>query len=210
MGLGGAVRARLGKLEVPASNLYRSFFINLDDLAVLVHSLFPDASRILEVGCGDGMFANRLDGLYPKASYVGLDVAPEPGRLFGGDRDRFSFHSMSTDDYRKTGPDLFDLALLVDVMHHVPDAARDQLFTDLRAMTAVGGHYVLKDWVPSRTPGHYAAFAADRFVSGTRIWFLSADQTKQRLGGLFPGDTLVADARIPPRRNNLMLAYRRQ
>ncbi len=209
MGVGSAVRRRLGKLEVPASNLYRSFFINLDDLGLLVHSLFPDATRILEVGCGDGMFANRLAWMYPKATYVGLDVAPGPGRLFTGEPDRASFHSMYTGDYRKTGPDRFDLALLVDVMHHVPDAQRDDLLADLRAMTAPSGHYVLKDWAASRTPGHYAAFAADRLVSGTPIWFMSAEQMKRRLNGLFPGDTLVAEARIPPRRNNLLLAYRR-
>jgi SAM-dependent methyltransferase len=210
MGIGAAVRHRLGKFEVPAANAYRSFSINLDDLAVLVASLFPGARRILEVGCGDGMFASRLEGRFPRATYVGLDIAADPGRLFAGDRERFSFHSLHTRDYLQKDPEPFDLVLLVDVMHHVPDAERDELFADLRAMTAPGGHYVIKDWTPSRAPVHYVVFAADRFISGGPVSFLSADDIKLRLGALFPDDALAAEARVPPRRNNLMLAYRRR
>lgn len=209
MGIGVAVRKRLGKFEIPAATVYRSFFINLDDLAVLLASMFPGAGRILEVGCGDGLFASRLERQYPRATYVGLDIAADPGRLFAGNRDCFSFHSVPSRDYRQTAPEPFDLVLLVDVVHHVPDTERDELFADLRAMTAPGGHYVIKDWTPSRAPGHYAAFAADRFISGTPVWFLSADDIKLRLARLFPDDALAAEARVPPRRNNLMLAYRR-
>jgi 2-polyprenyl-6-hydroxyphenyl methylase/3-demethylubiquinone-9 3-methyltransferase len=205
--VGPAIRARLGRWEIPAADLYRSFFVNLDDCATLVASLFP-VRRILEVGCGDGSFAQRLLERYPDARYEGIDIAPEPGRLFRGDYDRASFRSMSTGELRARGGALFDLVVLVDVVHHVPPGEREQLFRDVQALTAPGGHYVVKEWEPTRTVGHIAAWVADRYVTGDRIEHLPPEELKQLLG-LWLGDEVVVEARVPPRRNNYLVGYRR-
>ena len=93
MGVGETVRRRLGRLEGPAAEAYRSVFINLDDLAETLASLGP-AERILEIGCGDGSVADRLCSVFPQADYLGIDVAAEPGRRFTGDRSRAQFRSM--------------------------------------------------------------------------------------------------------------------
>ena len=53
MEIGQSVRARLGRWETPAAELYRSVFINLDDLAATTGRLVPSASWILEIGCGE-------------------------------------------------------------------------------------------------------------------------------------------------------------
>lgn len=205
--LGPAIRTRLGRWEIPAADAYRSLFINLDDCATLVSSAVP-ARRILEVGCGDGSFGQRVLDRYPDASYVGIDVAPEPGRLFRGDRSRAEFHSVSSDEFLASSPGTFDLVVVVDVLHHVPDSLRDGLLRDVRALTSPGGHYVVKEWEPTRTPGHWAAWAADRFITGDRIQHLSVTDLKLRLAELL-GDPLVLEARVPPRRNNYLLGYRR-
>lgn len=205
--LGPAIRTRLGRWEVPAADAYRSFFINLDDCAQLVSSVFP-GRRILEVGCGDGSFSQRILARYPDAEYVGIDVAAQPGRLFRGDLACVEFHSTTSSEFRSSEPDPFDLVLLVDVLHHVPRDEREGLLRDVQAMTASGGHYIIKEWEPSRTFGHWAAWTADRFITGDRIQHISLATLRRDLANWF-GDPLVVEARIPPRRNNYLLGYRR-
>jgi len=205
--IGPAVRTRLGRWEIPAADAYRSLFINLEDCATLLASLWP-AHRILEIGCGDGSFGERLLAKYPEADYVGIDIAPSPGRLFRGDATRARFLSTSSRDFLATSPGQFDLVVLVDVVHHVPDDLREPLFQDVGNLTAAGGHYVVKDWEPTRTVGHLAAYGADRFITGDRIAHLPVAVMKDKLANWL-GDDLVVEARVPPRRNNYLIGYRR-
>ena len=53
----------------------------------------------MEIGCGEGTLAQRLCAAFPDATYVGIDVAEQPGRLFRGDRDRAEFHCLPSGEY---------------------------------------------------------------------------------------------------------------
>lgn len=206
--IGPAVRARLGKWEIPAADAYRSVFINLEDCATLLHSLWPDTTRILEVGCGDGSFAERLLAKFPEATYTGVDIAESPGGLFRGDTSRATFESISSSDFLARSPETYDLVVVVDVLHHVPPALREQVLRDMRALTAPGGHYVIKDWDPTRTLGHYAAYGADRYITGDEIQHVPLVEMKSMVDTCL-GDPLYIESRVPPRRNNYLLGYTR-
>ncbi|GAA4544540.1 class I SAM-dependent methyltransferase [Pseudonocardia xishanensis] len=205
--IGPAIRTRLGRYEIPAADAYRSLFINLADCAEVLASVFP-AKRILEVGCGDGSFAQRLLERYQDAEYVGIDVSDQPGRLFRGDSARASFLSIDSSSFRATDPGTFDLVVVVDVIHHVPHHLRESLLRDVRDLTTPGGHYAIKEWEPKPGPAHFACWAADRFITGDRISHVPSAAMRDRLEGLF-GDELVLEARIPPHRHNYLLGYRR-
>jgi 2-polyprenyl-3-methyl-5-hydroxy-6-metoxy-1,4-benzoquinol methylase len=201
--LGPAVRTRLGRWEIPAADAYRSLFLNHADCAAVLASAFP-ATRILEVGCGDGSVAQRLLERYPDASYTGIDVSAEPGRLFRGDAARARFQSIDSTSYLATEPEPFDLVVVVDVLHHVPSPLRPAVLADVRALTAPGGHYAVKEWDPLRGTVHAVAYLADRFLTGDRISHLTPAELREQLG-----DELVLEARIPPHRHNYLLGYRR-
>lgn len=205
--IGPAVRQRLGRWEIPAADTYRSFFINLEDCAELVSSLWP-AKRIAEIGCGDGSFGERLLDRYRDAEYVGIDISPEPGRLFRGDASRATFRSIDSSAFRAEEPEPFDLVLVVDVIHHVPTSMREGLLRDVAALTRTGGHYAVKDWEPTRTFGHFAAWAADRFITGDDIEHIPSARLQAEMSGWL-GDRLVVEARVPPRRNNYLIGYQR-
>jgi 2-polyprenyl-3-methyl-5-hydroxy-6-metoxy-1,4-benzoquinol methylase len=207
--LGAAVRKRLGAFERPAALALRRGFLDLRALSALLHDRWP-ARRILEVGCGDGTFASELLRRYADADYVGIDIGPEPGRLFDGDRDRARFSSVSTGALLAEGGEAFDLVLLVDVLHHVPVPGRAALVDDLRRLTRPGGHYVVKDWEPRPRTATAVAYFMDRVVSGTEVAFPTATEIRAVVAA-GPGvdDRLVLETRVPPRRNNVLLAYER-
>ena len=208
MSIGRAVRTRLGRFEVPVSDLYRSRFINLDACARLL-AANTRAESILEVGCGDGQMAERLLARFAAATYVGIDVAPEVGRLYRGDPARATFMSIDSRSFLGATSDRYDLVLLVDVLHHVPKPARVDILEDVRELTAPGGHYVLKDWVRSRSAVHLAAWASDRLLTGDRVAYFDEDELRGLVPALFPSDRELLRAEVAPRRNNVLLVYER-
>jgi 2-polyprenyl-3-methyl-5-hydroxy-6-metoxy-1,4-benzoquinol methylase len=188
--------------------MYRSRFISVDDLGRTIASI-TQAKRVLEIGCGDGAVAEVLCREFPAASYLGIDVAPAPGRLFGGDRSRATFRSLRSADLLAEAPEPFDLVVIVDVVHHVAESERKALLQDAAAMAAPGGMVVVKEWERGSGLAHMAAYTADRYVSGDKtVRFLSGTELRQLIEAGLPGFGVVCEARIPPRRNNLLLALR--
>jgi 2-polyprenyl-3-methyl-5-hydroxy-6-metoxy-1,4-benzoquinol methylase len=208
MSIGRAVRTRLGRFEAPVSDFYRSRFIDLDACARLLGETVGGSS-ILEVGCGDGQMAEKILDRFPGSTYAGIDVAPEVGRLFRGDSTRARFQSIDSRSFLGTTPERYDLVLLVDVLHHVPRAARDDVLDDVRELTAPGGHYVLKDWIRSRSVAHLAAWASDRLLTGDRVQYFDDEELRGLVPARFPDDPEMLASEIGPRKNNLLLVYRR-
>jgi len=208
MGVGTAVRHRLGWFEIPAANAYRAVFINLRVLAERVATVVP-AKRILEVGCGDGSLATQLTRVYPEAEYLGIDIAPTAGRLFRGARDRAQFNTMSVQDLAAQRPDPFDLVLLVDVVHHVPVGHRDEVLRHSADLVRPGGFLMVKEFARNTSPYYWLTYAADRYVTGDKsVSFLTLPEARALVDSLddFHG---VAVSRIPPAHNNVLFALRR-
>jgi SAM-dependent methyltransferase len=100
------------------------------------------AERVLEVGCGTGMCTRVAPG-----PYVGIDTSLAYLR-FAGRRargGRASFAAMSADALAFR-PDAFDKALIVNVLHHLPDAVVGTLLSDLRRL--VRGPVVIVELAP--------------------------------------------------------------
>jgi len=210
MGLGYAVRSRLGKYEPAVSEAYRSAFINLDDVATTVASLAPHATRIAEIGCGDGSMADAMLSRMPSVDYVGIDVADNPGRLFAGDRSRVRFVSEPSSALVAREAGTFDVVLLVDVVHHVADKDRVAVLSDAAALVRPGGLLIFKDWERGRGAAHLLAYTSDRYVSGDRtVRFMPLDELRELAAKAAPGFELAVECRVPPRRNNVLLALRR-
>jgi 2-polyprenyl-6-hydroxyphenyl methylase/3-demethylubiquinone-9 3-methyltransferase len=209
VGIGTAVRHRLGRWEIPAAEAYRNRFINLDDLATTLASL-TSAKRILEIGCGDGAFGQRLCQVFPDAEYLGIDISPVAGRLYRGDPARAQFRSMLSSDLVAEGPPPFDLVAIVDVVHHVPEPLRVPILGDAVALLAPGGMIAVKDWERGTGLAHLAAFTADRYVTGDKnVRFPSREELRATVDAGLPGFEVVCETRIPPRRNNVLYAMRR-
>ncbi|MFY1694053.1 MULTISPECIES: class I SAM-dependent methyltransferase [unclassified Solwaraspora] len=209
MGIGTFVRHRLGRLEIPAAELYRRFFIDLDHLGGRVAALHP-AKRILEVGCGDGALAQRLTTVFPTAEYLGIDPAATAGRLYRGDPARAEFRRQDIAMLAAGQPDPFDLVVIVDVLHHIPATARPAVLRHAAALTAAGGLLLVKEWARDRPVAGRLAYWADRYVTGDRdVEFMTEAQLATLLGGTLPEFTRTTLAPIPPWRENVLVALER-
>jgi 2-polyprenyl-3-methyl-5-hydroxy-6-metoxy-1,4-benzoquinol methylase len=209
MGIGTAVRHRLGRWEVPAAEFYRARFIDLDDLAAKVGRLVAP-KRILEIGCGDGAFAERLTATYPDAEYTGIDIASTAGRLYNGDPERAVFRSMFSSDLIAEDPAPFDLVVIVDVVHHIPVDLRPAVLRDAAQLTAPDGVLMVKDWERGRGLWHYMAFFADRLVTGDKnVRFPTQDELRTLLATALPEFVVQETDRIKPRHNNILYAMAR-
>lgn len=212
MPVGSAVRRVLGRFEPVAIEWYRNAFIDLDCLAATVGSVAPRARRILEIGCGDGAMAAALRRVLPDAELLGLDPGtPEPGRMFTGDRTGVVFRSITSAALIDERMEPFDLVVLCDVLHHVAETERAAVLADAAALTAPGGTVAVKEWEHRGGVGTALAYGADRWVSGdAAVRFMPRPELDALLARTMPGWETTCEARIPPRRANLLLTLRRR
>jgi len=130
--------------------------------------------------------------------------------MFGGDRRLVTFETSSTSDLIARAETPFDLVSLVDVLHHVADNQRQKVLEDAASLTAPGGTLIVKEWELRDGLANRAAFTADRYVSGdTTVRFMPRDETQALVDNALRGWQRICEARIPPRRANLFLAYRK-
>lgn len=126
-------------------------------LARAVGRVLPSTGTVLDVGCGDGLVAARLAAQRPGLSIVGIDVAARPTchvpmALYDG---------MSI----PAADGAVDVALVVDVLHHVPTleatfaeavrVSRGSVIVKDHVCNGRLGRWVLRfmDWVGNRPHG---------------------------------------------------------
>jgi SAM-dependent methyltransferase len=209
VGIGTAIRHRMGRWEIPAAELYRSCFINLDAFADQLSRLAMP-QRILEVGCGDGALAQRLVGTYPEAEYLGIDVAASAGRLYRGEPSRAVFRTITSAQLRAENPQPFDMVIMVDVLHHIPPALRAGVLADVAALTAPAGCFVVKEWASDRPFFGKLGYWADHYVTGDKdVDFMTRDQLRALLAQKLPDFEVVASSTVRPWRENVLLLLTR-
>lgn len=208
MPLGSFVRGLFGRHEAAISELYRNLFFDADEFVHTVKRWVPTATNILEVGCGEGAITQRLAKAYSNSSIVGIDITSRLGRLYGGRTDSVRFLETTVQDLAAMHPGHFDLIVLADVLHHVPDAIRQQLLDSIRLLMAPGGNFIFKEWERTRTPIYWLCYLSDRWLTGDRIRYMRRDELRQRISISFGRHAAVSEERIRPWQNNLATLVR--
>jgi 2-polyprenyl-3-methyl-5-hydroxy-6-metoxy-1,4-benzoquinol methylase len=145
------------------------FSILRPKLLSVMDLLLTDEGRILDVGCGFGLFAAYFGQTQPRRRIVGVDpsvrriaLATEVARSLG-----LRDHAFVVGDVRTAplqGP--FDAVYVLDVMHHLPRNDQEQVLERLRSLLAPGGMLLIKDITTEPRFGLFFTEALDRLMVG--------------------------------------------
>jgi 2-polyprenyl-3-methyl-5-hydroxy-6-metoxy-1,4-benzoquinol methylase len=105
----------------------------------------PARGRLLEVGCGHGLFANACALLRPELQLLGIDPAPDKIRAAAasvGARGNVRFREGRLETLGEGG---FDCVAVLDVLYLVPRAEWPAFLARCRDALAPGGRLLLKD-----------------------------------------------------------------
>ncbi|MBV8345685.1 MAG: class I SAM-dependent methyltransferase [Candidatus Eremiobacteraeota bacterium] len=197
MGVGGVARAFLGKHFHTVAKLYRAAFVDLVAVASIVSESIPEGATVLDVGGGDGAPLNYLLALRPDLRIVMIDIAPSVG---GALDDRYASRvqrlpETPVETYRGTHP---DAALIMDVVHHVPEAQRDHFFGELAALARL--HGLRRIIVKEVGTGHIRSvlgLLADRYISGDKnVRLVPVEALAARLRDALGNGWTVAETRL--------------
>lgn len=146
-------------------SILRSKLLSVMDL------LLPDAGRILDVGCGFGLFAAYFGQMQPRRRIVGVD--PNERRIgiarHVANRAGLRDHQFAVGDVRDAqvrGP--FDAAYVLDVMHHLPAGDQRPVLERLRDLLVPGGVLLVKDITTEPRFGLLFTEVLDRLMVGWR------------------------------------------
>jgi 2-polyprenyl-6-hydroxyphenyl methylase/3-demethylubiquinone-9 3-methyltransferase len=208
MKVGPFIRKLFGPYERQISEAYRSIYLDINSFVELIGQWKPKATKILEVGCGEGAVTERLNAAYPGAEITAIDITPRIGRLYRGLLDDVRFIQCSVQDVAKREPGQYDLVVLSDVLHHVPLEFRQGLLDAIRTALAPQGTFVFKDWQRNHAPIHWLCYASDRWLTGDRVSYMTRDEMRERLALSFGALALLGEARVGPWWNNIALLVR--
>jgi ubiquinone/menaquinone biosynthesis C-methylase UbiE len=147
------------------------FSILRPKLLSVMDLLLPDEGRILDVGCGFGLFAAYFGQTHPRRSIVGVDpnarrIAMAKNVVKDLGPERFDFR---VGDVRSTPlAEPFAAAYILDVMHHIPEEDQRPVLARLRGVLAPGGVLVMKDITTEPRSGLLFTKALDRLMVGMK------------------------------------------
>lgn len=147
---GTGAMGRIVRALPPVESAYAAirFMIMRSKLLSVMDLLLPAEGRILDMGCGFGLFAAYFAQTQPGRRITGVDtnakrIDTARRLLHSLGQDQHEFIAGDARDAQVEGP--FDAIYVLDVMHHVPKADQEQLLARLHSLLAPGGVLVLKD-----------------------------------------------------------------
>ncbi|MGD0677860.1 MAG: class I SAM-dependent methyltransferase [Polyangiaceae bacterium] len=144
-------------------SILRSKILSVMDL------LLTDEGRILDVGCGFGLFAAYFGQTHPRRRIVGVDPNARRVEIARQVASRLGLagHSFVVGDVRDaTLEGTFDAAYVLDVMHHLPAGDQQRVLERLRSALAPGGMLVVKDITTTPRLGLLFTEMLDRAMVG--------------------------------------------
>ena len=127
---------------------YRPYICPFEELIREV----PSGSTVLDIGCGGGLFLGLIDAVGRKPRGTGFDVSAPAIRLaqgmaarLDGPERHLQFQRLDPDEQWPAGE--FDVVAMIDVIHHVPPSAQQEVIRRACRRVKPGGTFLYKDMV---------------------------------------------------------------
>ena len=165
---------RIVRALPPVESAYAAirFTIMRSKLLSVMDLLLPAEGRILDVGCGFGLFAAYFAQTQPQRRITGIDTNARRIEMARKVMSSIGLvgHEFIAGDAREvqrvTGGGSFNAIYVLDVMHHVPREDQEALLMCLRDLLVPGGVLVLKDITTQPTFGLKFTELLDRVMVG--------------------------------------------
>lgn len=126
--------------------VYRPYICPFDDLLVSV----PENSQVLDIGCGSGIFLRMLAEYRKPKSLAGIEINQSLLQIASSSLKRSS-NGIPIRLETYNGTDLpkwvnqYQYVLLIDVLHHVPQARQEDFLVRLFDLLRPGSTLIIKD-----------------------------------------------------------------
>jgi 2-polyprenyl-3-methyl-5-hydroxy-6-metoxy-1,4-benzoquinol methylase len=164
---------------IRAYSKVRFTIININILHILALCL-RGQRRVLDVGCGFGLFGCYFSALYPEISYCGYDLSPQRIAIAQRAAQRLGLRNASFHCQDARGLNLrdeFDAVLLIDLLHHLDDGAKSALLETCAAHLAPAGRLIVKDVTTHPAAKLAFTWALDVLMTrGLAMWYWNEEQ----------------------------------
>lgn len=173
-----AIRRVARSFDEPLPRLYSSlrFVIFRQRFMQEIGQYIPDRGRVLDIGCGVGLFANYFGQIKPGIQLEAFDIDARRVELA-----RASAARLNLSNVAYTAADVTTLpfsgeiqaAYMIDTLHHIPRPAVMRLLLHLSQMIVPGGWIVIKDVLTTPVLKGLFTLALDRLAVGrgyVRYW----------------------------------------
>lgn len=136
----------------------------------------PAAGRVLDIGCGFGLFSLYYASLAPGLTLHGLDRNPRRIAMARRAAARLGLANVAYEvadarDFRSDGE--YDAAYMLDIVHHVGEESVPLLLAELAKAVRPGGRLLIKDVDTRPAWKHWFTHALDRLMdprTPVRYW----------------------------------------
>jgi 2-polyprenyl-3-methyl-5-hydroxy-6-metoxy-1,4-benzoquinol methylase len=112
----------------------------------------PKGATVLDIGCGGGLFLGLVDAVGLKPDGTGFDVS-RPAIALAKDMAAEAKNAGARLDFQRLDADApwpegqYDVVAMIDVIHHVPPSAQEEVIRRASAKVKPGGVFLYKDMV---------------------------------------------------------------
>lgn len=141
-----------------------------------IEKLIPKEGRILDLGCGNGLFANYMNLTSDKRTIVGIDlnknrVQAAQETLNGNSQMEFDFG-----DVNDVNLDDIQIMTLIDLLHHMPYHEQEKLLNSIYDNLNDGGIVIVKDLKKDPSWKYIVHYIQDTIsYKGSRLYFRSQE-----------------------------------
>ncbi len=174
---------------VRAYSVVRFQIINLNMLHILSLCL-RGKRRVLEVGCGFGLFGCYFSARDPEVQWQGLDLNEhriDMARRAAARLELPNAQFAVADAREVLALDAeFDAVVMMDLLHHIPDDAKRQLLDTVLARLAPGGVLVIKDVTRRPAWKLFFTWVLDvAMTKGFEMWYWNPAQLRAAIPAHF-------------------------
>lgn len=142
-----------------------------------IEKYVPKSGRILDIGCGMGIFSNLLCLMSESRSAIGFDISRKRVDLAKTTAARKKQLSSYVQDAKDVNFDGFSIITIVDLLHHMPYSEQEDVLRKAYLGLESPGTVVLKDLEKKPIWKYFFHYVQDSISCRSKLFFRSSMET---------------------------------